>query len=239
MDLGAAEVPGREHEVVARDDLEHLREPVLRQLHRRARDAGRGELVLDLAPDRLLRGLGPVLARLVLGVDRRQPDDPRAFARRDLDRLRVQPADAGVERDRAERVDARHRRAHDGRSLGRRHVVRLEHEARQPELGEAAREPEVVDAPLREIRLDVDVQVVGAADELARARPTAQWPAPARSSSSSGTGGVPLMWNEATVCIPHAWPFARSACDQTTASWSGSKIRKPPAQTSIRFPPGS
>jgi hypothetical protein len=47
--------------------------------------------------------------------------------------------------------------------------VRLEHEAREAELGEAAGEPEVVDAPLREIRLDVDVQVVGAADELARA----------------------------------------------------------------------
>ena len=36
------------------------------------------------------------------------------------------------------------------------------------------------------------------------------------------------MWNAATVCIPHACPFARSACDQTTGSWSGAKIRKPP-----------
>ena len=46
--------------------------------------------------------------------------------------------------------------------------MRLEHEARKPELGEPMREPEVVDAPLREIGLDVDVQVVRAADELAR-----------------------------------------------------------------------
>ena len=86
--------------------------------------------------------------------------------RRDLDRQRVQSADAGVERDRAERADARHGGAHDRRALRRRRVVRLEHEARQPELGEAAREPEIVDAPLREVRLDVDVQVVGAADKL-------------------------------------------------------------------------
>ena len=47
------------------------------------------------------------------------------------------------------------------------------------------------------------------------------------------------MWKLATVCIPQACPFARSACVQTTGSWSGAKIRKPPAQTSIRLPPGS
>ena len=47
------------------------------------------------------------------------------------------------------------------------------------------------------------------------------------------------MWNVATVCIPQAWPFARSACDHTTASWSGAKIRKPPEQISMRLPPGS
>ena len=108
-----------------------------------------------------LAGFGPVLARLVLGVDRRQPDDPRTAAGRDLDGLRVQPADAGVERDRPERVDARHGAAHDGRALRGRRVVRLEHEARQPELGEAAGEREIVDAPLREVGLDVDVEVVG------------------------------------------------------------------------------
>ncbi|HEY3614642.1 MAG TPA: hypothetical protein VGK92_13090 [Gaiellales bacterium] len=90
-------------------------------------------------------------------------------ARRDLHRLRVEAADAGVERDRAERVDARHRGAHDGRALRRRHVVRLEHEAGEAELREAPRERDVVDPPLREIRLDVDVQVVGAAHELAGA----------------------------------------------------------------------
>ncbi len=166
MDLGSAQMPGREHDVVTGDDREHASEPLLGQGHRCACDAGRRELVLDLAPDRLLGGLGAVLARLVLGVDGRQPDDPRAFTGRDLDRQRVQPADTGVQRDRAERIDTGHRRAHDGRSLGRGHVVRLEHEARQAELGEAAREPEVVDPPLREIRLDVDVQVVGTAHEL-------------------------------------------------------------------------
>ena len=47
------------------------------------------------------------------------------------------------------------------------------------------------------------------------------------------------MWKDATVCIPQACPLARSACDQTTASWSGAKIRNPPEHTSIRFPPGS
>ena len=76
--------------------------------HRAACDAGRLELVLDHAPHGLLRRLRAVLARLVLGVDRRQPDDARAAARRDLDRLGVQAADAGVERDRAERAHPGH-----------------------------------------------------------------------------------------------------------------------------------
>ena len=109
VDLGPAEVPGREHEIVARDDrrARSRGRPSVSRTGSLA-DAGCDELVLDLPPDRLLGGLRPVLARLVLGVDRRQPDDPRAAARRDLDRLRVQPADAGVERDRAERVDAGH-----------------------------------------------------------------------------------------------------------------------------------
>ena len=169
VDLGPAEVPRREHEVVACDDVEHLREAARRQLHRPVRDADLRELVLDRSPDRLLRGLRAVLARLVLGVDRRQPDDPCAFAGRDLDRLCVESTDAGVERDRAERAHVRHGAAHDGRALRCRHIVRLEHEAFQPELGEASREPEVVDATAREIGLDVDMEVVGAADELTRA----------------------------------------------------------------------
>ena len=170
VDLGAPEVPGREHEVVARDHCEHAREPLRRHAARaRSPTPGGRELVLDLPPDRLLGGLRAVLARLVLGVDRRQPDDARPSSRRDLDRLRVEPADAGIEHDRPERIHAGHGPAHDGRALGGRHVVRLEHEARQPELAEAARQREVVDAPLRQVRLDVDVQVVGPAHELARA----------------------------------------------------------------------
>ena len=107
VDLGAAEVARREHEVVAGDDREHAREAVRRDAHGLAADAGGRELVLDLAPDRLLGRLRAVLARLVLGVDGRQPDDARTAARGDLDRLRVQPADPGVERDRAERVARR------------------------------------------------------------------------------------------------------------------------------------
>ena len=169
VDLRAAEVSRREHDVVARDDVEHLREAAVHQLHGLASHAGGDELLLNRPPHRLLRRLGAVLARLVLGVDRRQPDDPRTAAGRDLDRLRVEPADARVERDRAEDIDTRHGVAHDGRALRRRRVVRLEHEPGKPELGEPAREPEVVDPPLREIRLDVDVEVVRAADELTRA----------------------------------------------------------------------
>ena len=44
-----------------------------------------------------------------------------------------------VSLDRPERIDPRHGRAHDSRALGRRHVVRLEHESREAELDEPVR----------------------------------------------------------------------------------------------------
>ena len=169
-DLGPAEMPGCDDQLMACDDPEHRLEGRGRDRYRPARHPRGDELVLNLSPDRLLRRLRPVLARLVLRVDRRQPDDARPAPRRDLHRLRVQPTDTRVERDRTESIDSRHGRAHDGSALGRRHVVRLEHEPRQPELGEPVRERQVVDPPLCEIRVDVDVEVVRAADELARTR---------------------------------------------------------------------
>ena len=155
---------------MARDHFKHPSDTAGREQHRPGGDADRLELLLDDAPDRLLVGRRPVLTRLVLGIDGRQPDNPRAAARGNLHRLRVQPADAGVQRNRAEHIDARGRSANDGSPLGGREVVRLEHEAGKPELGEAPGEREVVDPPRREIGLDVDVQVIRAANELAPAR---------------------------------------------------------------------
>ena len=165
---------------------------------------GGDELVLNLSPDRLLRRLRPVLARLVLRVDRRQPDDARSAPRRDLHRLRVQPTDTRVERDRTEGIDSRHGRAHDGRALGRRHVVRLEHEPRETELAQTgARATGRRFASLR----DPGRRGRGGRTRRGRARAraaSAQCWTPASSTSSSGTDGVPLMWNEAIVFIPHA-----------------------------------
>ena len=57
----------------------------------------------------------------------------------------------------------------DLRALGGRRVVRLQGEAREPELGEALRERAVVDPPLGHVRSDVDVQVVRALHERTRA----------------------------------------------------------------------
>ena len=57
----------------------------------------------------------------------------------------------------------------DLRALGGGRVVRLEGEAGEPELGEPLRERAVVDPPLGHVRSDVDVQVVRALHEGARA----------------------------------------------------------------------
>ena len=59
VDLGPAEVPGGEHELMPRHHLEHAREAIGRELHGLARHARGGELVLDLRQTGCLAGLGP------------------------------------------------------------------------------------------------------------------------------------------------------------------------------------
>ena len=107
---------------------------------------------------------------LVERVDGRQPHRPRALARGDLDRERVHAPDGAVERDGAEDLDPRDDAADDAGALGGRRVVRLQLEARQPELLAAARQADVVDDPLDGVGRDVHVHVVGAAHELAAPR---------------------------------------------------------------------
>ena len=139
-DLRPREMPGRQDEVVPRDDVEHLEQLRQRRAvgvehgHRLRAHARRAQLELEADPDRdLAVGVGVLdLAELVLGADGGQPDDPRALARGDLDGGRVEPADRVVERDRAERPDARNRRGDDRCTLGRGRVVRLQTEPASP-----------------------------------------------------------------------------------------------------------
>ena len=79
------------------------------------------------------------------------------------------PPTAWFSVERPDHLDARDDAGDDLRALGRRGVVRLEREAGEPELGEAAGERDVVDPPRRHVGRDVDVQVVRALDEHARA----------------------------------------------------------------------
>ena len=176
-DLVAREVAGGEDEVVAGDRAQHLARlgqqvaVLVDDGHRLGDDAGLAQLELEAHPHRdLAAGIGG--EHLVLLVDRadgREPHDPRALARGDLERDRVQAADGAVEHEGAEHVDLGDRLADHAGALGRRGVVRLEAEAGEPELGEAVGEREVADAPLDDVRGDVDVDVVAAADDLAGA----------------------------------------------------------------------
>ena len=108
-DLVAAEVAGREHELMARDDADHVeqrrqrRAGVVEHRHRRRLEPDLAQLALDPHPHRRVGVLAVARAGFVDGVDRRQPHDPRALARRDLHRERVEAADGGVQRDRADR----------------------------------------------------------------------------------------------------------------------------------------
>jgi hypothetical protein len=71
--------------------------------------------------------------------------------------------------------------------------VRLEHEAREPQLGEAPGQTDVVDPALDHVGPDVDVQVVGAADQLARRirRSLGRLAGDAHVFAGSSTTGVP------------------------------------------------
>ena len=83
LDLGGAEVTRCEDEVAAGDHLEHGREvghrsTVLDDRHGVVAETERGELVLDLTPERLFTRRRPrIRLGLVLGVDGREPDDAR------------------------------------------------------------------------------------------------------------------------------------------------------------------
>ena len=139
--------------------------------HRLAREAGLAQGELEANPDRHL-ALRVGSEDLVLLVDRRhrrEPHDPRPFARRDLDRQRVEPADAAVERDGAEHGDPRDGLGHHLGALGGRGVVRLQPEAGLAGLQAPPRELDVGDPPRDEVRRDVHVVVDAAADELPRA----------------------------------------------------------------------
>ena len=176
-DLVAREVPGGEHEVVARDhvdDLQQLGERVAVRVDDgdgAGVDARRAQVELEAHPYRHVAvGVGVLdLADLVLGADGGEPHDARALAGGDLDRGGVEAADRVVERDRAERRDARHGGGDDRGALGGGGVVRLQPEAGEAELEAALGQLEVGDPARGEVGRDVDVRVEPAADELPRA----------------------------------------------------------------------
>jgi hypothetical protein len=173
-DLVPAEVAGRQHEAVLGDQLadgpQRRERPCLlvEDLDRGRLEPLLGQLALQGEPHRWRRSRRQVVRgpAVVGGVDGRHPDDPRAEARRDLDRHRVETAQRGVEADRADGVNTGHSGVHHARALGGRNVVRLEDEARQADLVEATRQLEVGDAALHDVGRDVDVGVVGAADDV-------------------------------------------------------------------------
>ena len=176
-DLVAAEVAGAEDEAVTRDDVEHLvglgqqRPSLVDDRHGRAHEAGLAEGELERDPDGhlLVRACPQHLVLLVDRRDGREPHDPGALPRRDLDGERVQPADGAIERDRPQHDDAGDCGCHDLRPFGRRAVVGLEAEPRLAGLEAAPGELDVGDAPGDEVRRDVDVVVDRAPNQRARA----------------------------------------------------------------------
>ena len=71
--------------------------------------------------------------------------------------------------------------------------MRLEHEARQPELGEAASQGEVVDPALDHVGPDMDVKVVCAANQIPRR---------IRGSLGRLAGGAHVFAGSSTTGVP-------------------------------------
>jgi hypothetical protein len=173
-DVLPAEVTcGEDHAVAGnrpedRARLRQQRAVLVADRHRLDREPEAAQLVLELRPERhLVTGLRLGASGGLGGrVDRRQPDDPRALARRDLDRKWVHPADSPVQRDRPNRLNPWNEAGDDLGALSSRGVVRLEPEPGEPGLGETVGERHVVDDACGHVGGDVDVQVVAAADEL-------------------------------------------------------------------------
>lgn len=176
LDLGGAEVAGRQGHVVLGDDPQHLAgdlaDPALlvERLDGVGSHAVGAQLVLELGPHRGRGALGHRggTRALVGAVDGGQPHHLGAAAAGDVDGDGVEPADRAVERDGSDRMAGGHGGVDHRGALGRGDVVRLQHESGQADLGEAGSQGEILDAPPHHVGGDVDVGVVGPLDQLPR-----------------------------------------------------------------------
>ena len=103
LDLGGQDVPRREDHVGLGDEIEDLLrrwdEPAIAD-HRDRRLAAQADARRRKA---VVSALLPL--EMTLSGDRREPDDPAAHRERELDRSRIEAADAAVEGDASERRD--------------------------------------------------------------------------------------------------------------------------------------
>ena len=152
-DLLPAQMAGRQDHVVLRDPLQAALGRVdqlpcvVDDRERRRRDAFGRELALDLRPERQLLGAAVEPAGgFVLRVDGRHPDDlAAATVPASSTATGFKPADAVVQRDGAERLDAGDGLGDDLRALAGLHVVRFQDEALHPVRQEFLRAVDVVD----------------------------------------------------------------------------------------------
>ena len=156
---------GGEHKLMVRNPFQHGpglgQDPagIVDDRHRPDLHPLRAQLVLHLRPGGqvLPRLWCLVTGRLIDRVNGRQPDGPGALPGRDLHRQRVHTADRGVERDRAQNLDAGDGRPHERGPFGRRHIVRFEYEPGLAGLAAPPRELHVVDPPADHVGIEVDM----------------------------------------------------------------------------------
>ena len=115
-------------------------------------------LALDLGPERQL-GVRPIHAAggFVGGIHGGHPDDFGAGTAGQFDGYRIQPADAVIQRDGTESLDAGHGFGDHLGALRGRKVVRLQNESLEAVLQKLVRQVDVVNAPLDDVRRDVNL----------------------------------------------------------------------------------
>src|SRR5690606_15103343 len=151
--------------------------------------------------------------RLVHRVHRREPHDPRALARRQLDGERVHAADRRVQRDGAHDVHAGDRLAGQRGAAGGVGVVRLDDVPRQAVLPEVPGDLQVGRDARHRVGPAVHVDVVGAADQVAGAlRRDRVAHALSSSTSLRRLATVPCVTGEGT-------PSSASTSSAASISW--------------------
>src|SRR5207247_7420581 len=170
-DFIAPEMAGGQNHVVLRDALQTKPRRLddvaagIQRRERRRRNAFGSEFPLNFLPKRKLRVRSIETAcGFVSGIDRGHPHNLCSRSSGNLERDRIETANTVIERNRAVGLNSRDGTPDNFGSFSGWNVMRLQDKSLQSARKKILRQIDVVDAPLDDVGLDMNLQVISASN---------------------------------------------------------------------------